>query len=191
MQPLYDFFTQIVQYRAWNIEFYETVQNDFPDEYKKKNYNQAFTEWSNHFIAVWPSLLTEPDSEKIKVANVKLRSVISMLELLLPIADDDNKATIYEWAADNFNDLKAMFPSPLVLDYKKLAKFKPPMPEGASGEGGASGGPGKPHYKLGELSRSGSTRVDSLEAAVIDYLQEVENRKEKQRLQPQQTTEAQ
>jgi hypothetical protein len=187
MQPLYDFFTTIVQYRAWNLEFYETVQADFKDEYGKKSYNQAFTEWSDHFIAIWPSLLTEPDSEKIKVANVKLRAVLSMLEVLLPLADDDNKATIYEWGADNFNDLKAMFPSPLVLDYEKMAKFKPPMPEA----GGASGGPGKPHYKMGELSRSGSTRVDSLETAVIDYLQEVEARKEKQRLQAQQTTEAQ
>jgi hypothetical protein len=188
MQQLYNFFTKVVQYRAWNVEFYAAVQNDFPEEYGKKSYNQAFTEWSNHFIAVWPSLLTEPDSEKIKVANVKLRSVISMLELLLPISDDDNKADIYEWAADNFNDLKVLFPSPLILDYKKLAKFKPPVEAGA----GAPGEPGKPHYKLGELSRSGSTRVDSLENAVIDYLSEVEHRKQNsQRLPPQQTTEAQ
>ena len=84
-----------------------------------------------------------------------------------------------------------MFPSPLVLDYKKMAKFKPPMPEGAGGAGGASGQPGKPHYKMGELSRSGSTRVDSLEDAIIDYLGEVEKRKERQRLPAQQTTEAQ
>ena len=116
-----------------------------------------------------------------------------MLEVLLPIADDDNKATIFEWGADNFNDLKTMFPSPLILDYKKMAKFKPPM-EGAGGEaGGAPGATGKPHYKMGELSRSGSTRVDSVEEAVIDYLTEVEARKTRiqQRLQPQQTTEGQ
>ena len=44
MQPLYNFFTRMVQYRAWNIDFYETVQHDFPEEYGKKSYNQAFTE---------------------------------------------------------------------------------------------------------------------------------------------------
>jgi Protein of unknown function (DUF1073) len=186
MQHLYNFFTRIVQYRAWNVEFYETVQNDFPEDFGKKSYNQAFTEWSDHFIAIWPSLLTEPDSEKIKVANVKLRSVISMLELMVPISDPTNKEKIYEWAADNFNDLKVLFPSPLVLDYKKLANFKPdPEMMGAGG-----GSAGKPSYKLGELSKSGTTRVDSLENAVIDYLQEVEARKP-QRLPPQQTTEAQ
>jgi hypothetical protein len=187
MQGLYNFFTKIVQYRAWNEEFYETVQNDFPDEYGKKTYNQAFTEWSNHFIAIWPSLLTEPDSEKIKVANVKLRSVISMLEVLLPVSDDENKAIIYEWAADNFNDLKVLFPSPLDLDYKKLAAFKPPVEAGAGG----AAGPGKPSYKLGPLGKSGGTRVDSLEESVIDYLDEVAQRRERQRLPPQQTTEAQ
>jgi len=189
MQPLYNFFTKICQFRAWNEEFYATVQNDFPDDFGKKTYNQAFVEWTNHFIAIWPSLLTEPDSEKIKVANVKLRSVISMLELLLPISDPDNKAVEYEWAADNFNDLKVLFPSPLVLDYKKLAKFKPD-PEQVAMMGGK-----KPSSGGLNRSASGSTagagiRNDSLEEAVIDYLQEVENRKTK-RLPPQQTTEIQ
>jgi len=191
MQQLYNFFTKIVQYRAWNIEFYETVQNDFPEDWGKKSYNQAFTEWSNHFIAIWPSLLTEPDSEKIKVANVKLRSILSMLELMLPISDDENKADIYEWAADNFNDLKVLFPSPLILDYKKLAAFKPPVQEGTGGAG--AGAPGKPSFKMGPLGKSGGTRVDSdqLEAAVFDYLQEVEARKNAKRLPSQQTTEVQ
>jgi hypothetical protein len=175
MQLLYDFFTRIVQYRAWNTDFYATVQNDFPDDYGKKSYNQAFIEWSNHFIAIWPSLLTEPDSEKIKVANVKLRSIISMLELLLPMSDPDNKESILEWAADNFNDLKTLFPSPLDIDYKKMAKFKPDPIEA----GGAPGGAGKPSFKMGPLGKSGGTKIDSLEDAVIDLLQEVEARKQR------------
>jgi hypothetical protein len=187
MDNLYTFFTRIVQHRAWNIEFYETVQNDFPDEWGKKSYNQAFTEWSNHFIAIWPSLLTEPDSDKIKVANVKLRAILSMLEILLPISDDDNKADLFEWAADNFNDLKVLFPSPLKLDYEKMAKFKPPMEQ----PGGGASGPGKASYKMGPLGKSGETKVDSLEDAVIDYLTEVEARRHRQKLPPQQTTEAQ
>jgi hypothetical protein len=184
MTQLYTFFNRIVQHRAWNLEFYETVQNDFED-YKKKSYNQAFTEWSNHFIAVWPSLLTEPDSEKIKVANVKLRSIISMLELVLPLADPDNKAVLYEWAADNFNDLKILFPTPLDLDYKKLANFKPdPMDMAAAG--------GKPpSFKMGALGKGAAPKIDSLDAAVVDYLEEVESRKSRQRLPAQQTTEAQ
>jgi Anti-CBASS Acb1-like protein len=187
MQGLYNFFTRIVQHRAWNIEFYETVQNDFPEDWGKKSYNQAFTEWSNHFIAIWPSLLTEPDSEKIKVANVKLRAILSMLEILLPVSDDDNKADIYEWAADNFNDLKVLFPSPLILDYEKLAKFKPPVEEGAGGAPGAK----KPSFKMGPLGKSGGTKIDSMEEAVVDLLTEIENRRARQRLPAQQTTEAQ
>jgi hypothetical protein len=177
MAPLYHFFNKIVQYRAWNMEFYATVQHDFPDEYGKKSYNQAFVEWSNHFIAIWPSLLTEPDSEKIKVANVKLRSVIAMLEILLPLADDDSKATIYEWACDNFNDLKTLFPSPLVLDYEKMAKFKPPVEQ--TGAGGKPGG-AKPSSGVASKGLSSGTgaRIDSLES-VVDYLNEVETRRAK------------
>jgi hypothetical protein len=185
MQPLYTYFTRIVQYRAWNIEFYTAVQNDFPDDFGKKTYNQAFTEWTNHFIAIWPSLLTEPDSEKIKVANVKLRSIVSMLELLLPISDPDNKENIFEWATDNFNDLKTLFPSPLVLDYAKIAKFKPDPEQMMGAKKPASGGLSR--------SASGSTagaglRNDALNDAVIDYLEEVESRKK--RYAPQQTTES-
>jgi hypothetical protein len=182
MQVLYNFFTRIVQYRAWNIEFYETVQNDFPEDFGKKSYNQAFTEWTNHFIAIWPSLLTEPDSEKIKVANVKLRSIVSMLEMLLPISDPDNKANIFEWAADNFNDLKVLFPSPLKLDYDKLAKFKPDPEQMGMAK--------KPSFGIAGRGSSGTgvtAKADSLDEAVIDYLSEVENRKK--RFAPQQTTE--
>jgi hypothetical protein len=183
MTQLYTFFNRIVQHRAWNLEFYETVKADFPD-YKNKSYNQAFTEWSNHFIAVWPSLLTEPDSEKIKVANVKLRSIISMLELVLPLADPDNKAVLYEWAADNFNDLKILFPTPLDLDYKKLANFKPDPNDVLAGGGKP------PSFKMGALGKGAAPKVDSLDEAVIDYLSEVEARRN-HRLPAQQTTEAQ
>jgi hypothetical protein len=103
MQPLYDYFTRIVQFRAWNQDFYESLKEDHK-EYKKKNYNESFMDWTNHFVAVWPSLLTEPDSEKIKVANVKLRSIVAMLETLLPQCDPDSASKLLEWAADNFND---------------------------------------------------------------------------------------
>jgi hypothetical protein len=196
MASLYEFFTRIVQYRAWNVEFYDTLKNDYPEDYKKKGFNQAFVEWRNHFIAIWPSLLTEPDSEKIKVANVKLRSVVAMIETLLPISDDDNKAKILEWAADNFNDLKVLFPSPLILDYEKMAKFKPPMEEmgGTDKPGGATNKPAKKSAMIRGGGTGVGVRIDSLDLldeSVVDYVSEVENRRNSKRLPPQQTTEIQ
>jgi hypothetical protein len=120
MKPLFDFFDKVCQHRAWNPEFYKTIQRDYP-EYAKKTYEQAFYEWKNSFEAKWPSLLKEPDSELVKVDEVKLKAVISWVTTLLPILDPENKARVIEWATDNFNALQFLFDSPLVLDYEAIA----------------------------------------------------------------------
>lgn len=128
MQPLYEYFDKIVQYRAWNPEFYKTVQAQFP-EYKKVPYNKAFYDWSNSFETSWPSLLQEPESEQVKVDEIKLKAVIGMMEVLLPTCDPDNKAALLQWAADNVNENKILFKHPLLLDYDALANFTPPTPD--------------------------------------------------------------
>lgn len=128
LQPLYDYFDKIVMHRAWNPDFYATIQREFP-EYREMSYNQAFYKWKNAFVAKWPSLLTEPDSEMVKVDEVKLRAVIAWVQVLLPELDQENKARIIEWATDNFNNLKFLFDQPLELDYEEIASKEPPMPE--------------------------------------------------------------
>lgn len=125
MDPLYDFFDRVVRYRAWNKEFYATIQKDFPDEYEGKPYTTAFYEWSNSFAAEWPSLLAEPPSELVKVDETKLKAVIEMLKALLPDMDPENRVLLIQWAADNFNALKLLFPNPLVLDYDALLNYNP------------------------------------------------------------------
>jgi len=125
MQPLYEFFDKIVQHRAWDEDFYKTIQADFPDEYGSKSYNEAFYQWQNSFRAEWPSLLQEPESERIKVDETRLRSTIALMEVLIPQADPDNKARIIEWAADTFNAQDLLFESPLLLDYEALASYSP------------------------------------------------------------------
>jgi hypothetical protein len=131
MVPLYNFFDEIVMYRAWNPEFYKTIQADFP-EYKDKDHTVAFYEWKNSFASEWPSLLTEPDSEKIKVDDTKLKAVVELLEVLLPEMDPENKAILISWAADNFNELKLMFQSPLLLDMDALRAHAEELKEQAA-----------------------------------------------------------
>lgn len=121
MQSLYEWFDRIVQYRAWSPSFYKTIQTNFPDQYASMSYEEAFYDWRNSFVAEWPSLLTEPDSEKIKVDDTKLKAIIGLLGALLPLLDPDNRATTVQWAADNFNELELLFTSPLLLDYEALA----------------------------------------------------------------------
>lgn len=130
LKPAYDFFDRICQYRAWNEDFYKTIQKDFPDKYKNVPFNTAFAEWTSNFAARWPNLIEEPDSERIKVDDVRLKAVIAALETLLPAIDPENRAKAIEWAADCFNANKMLFPTPLVLDFDALADYVPPVEAG-------------------------------------------------------------
>ena len=128
MQPLYDFFDPIVMYRAWNEDFYKTIQAQFPEQYGKVPYMQAFMAWRNSFHVEWPNLLTEPDSEKSKTDKVKLDAIISLLETLLTSLDPENKARIIQAALDNINSLKLLFPTPFEIDLDALMAYVPPEP---------------------------------------------------------------
>jgi hypothetical protein len=131
MDPLYDFFDRICMYRAWNPEFYKTIQADFPKEYGKVGYTKAFYDWKNAFVANWPNLLKEPDSELAKLDDVKLKAVIAAYEVLAPNLDPENKAKAAEWLCDQFNNLKLLVSAPLVLDFDAMAEYEPPTPEKA------------------------------------------------------------
>jgi hypothetical protein len=116
MKPLYDYFDYIVQHRAWSPEFYATIQADFPSQYGGVDYKTAFYQWRNDFQAEWPNLLKEPASELVKVDEIKLRSLVSFLQVMGPILDPENRGVLVEWACANLNEMKLMFPNPLDLD---------------------------------------------------------------------------
>jgi hypothetical protein len=121
MRPAYSFFDDVVMYRAWNDDFLDGLRNKFPEQYGKITNEQLFIRFKNSFTATWPSLLKEPDSEQVKVEDVKLRAIIALVEILLPVCLGENRAALIQWAADNFNELELMFGAPLVLDYEELA----------------------------------------------------------------------
>jgi len=125
MQPLYDYFDDIVMRRAWNEDFYNTIQNDFP-EYKDIGYKEAFWRWKNSFKSEWPSLLKDEESDA-KNEEVRQKSVISMMEVLIPLLDPENKARVIEWAINTTSENTILFPQPLVLDYDTLKEYQPPQ----------------------------------------------------------------
>lgn len=127
MQPAYRYFDDIVMRRAWGPEFYKTIQAQFP-EYRDIPYDTAFYEWKNSFKAVWPNLLVEPDSEKVKVDDTILKSAIAAFEVLVPVLDPENKAIAAMWLAAVINERKQMFSSPLDLDKEALESYVPPTP---------------------------------------------------------------
>lgn len=131
MQPLYDFFDKIVMHRAWNEEFFKTLQNhpDFGEYYKGLSYKQAFYGWKQAFKAEWENLLEEPESEKVRAAEVKVKNIVEILRTTLPIVDPQNRAILVQWAQDNLNEIPELFKSTLNVDTESLAEYEPP--EGA------------------------------------------------------------
>ena len=127
MNPTYRYFDQITQYRAWNPDFYKTIQDAYPAEYGNMPYATAFYKWRNSFKAGWPNLLTEPDSEKVETDRVKMEAIIQVVEALLPVLGPINKAIIVNWMADNLNENKFLFTSALVLDADELETYEPPQ----------------------------------------------------------------
>jgi hypothetical protein len=127
LAPTYEFFDEIVMRRAWNVDFYETIQADFP-EYKDVSYTDAFYRWKNGFTATWPSLLKDPEADT-KAEDVRQKAILGMMEVLLPHMDPDNRTRLIEWAVDSSGENKTLFPQPLVLDYEALAEYEPPQPD--------------------------------------------------------------
>jgi hypothetical protein len=125
LEPAYDFFDAVVMRRAWNPDFYATIQADFP-EYQDVSYTDAFYRWKNGFVATWPSLLKDPEADT-KAEDVRQKAIISMMQVLMPMMDPDNKARLIEWAVDSSGENKTLFPQPLVLDYEALAQYEPPQ----------------------------------------------------------------
>jgi hypothetical protein len=134
MTPIYRFFDRIVMHRAWDEKFYKTVQAEQPDEYRGVPYKTAFYKWVNSFNAKWPNLLEEPDSERIKVEEIRFKSAVALVEVLAPLLDPDNKAALVAWAADEVNSRRELFSAKLDIDEEALAAYVPPVEAGADGE---------------------------------------------------------
>lgn len=123
MQPVYEFFDELVMYRAWNPEFYKTIQLEFPEDYGSMPYLQAFYKWKNSFRAVWPNLLIEPESERIKIDDTRMKTLISVIQTFLPLMDPENKGNLMQWAQDNINENPLLFKHELTLDIDAFKDF--------------------------------------------------------------------
>ena len=126
--PAYQFLDNITMRRAWNEDFYKQIQADFPQQYGSLSYEAAFLEWKDAFEATWPNLLSEPDSEKAKAAESRVKAAKDIADTILPLCDPENKATVADWLTSVANNEKDLFPEPLTLDVEALAAYEPPVP---------------------------------------------------------------
>jgi hypothetical protein len=150
MTPLYKWMDNIVQLRAWTPEFFASMQARFPDMYGKITYEEAFYEWRNSFSATWPNLREEPEAEKAKIFEVRIASILQVVQLFGAMLDPENMVRLLEWASDCLNDMKIMFTNPLELDFQtaienleEMKEMQLAMAEAGAGEGENEGGNSK------------------------------------------------
>ena len=125
MEPAYNFMDQLVMRRAWNPQFYQSIQQKFPERYRKIKYKTALLEWMDNFTPKWPNLLSEPDSEKAKSSQLKIESADKIAKTLLAIADPETKGVIAEWLAEAVNSQKDFYTTPLEIDPEDIARYVP------------------------------------------------------------------
>ena len=128
MNPLIKFFENIVQHRAWNKEFFESVKAEYPDIYGKMTYEQAFYQWRKAFKGKWPSMMELSDEDRAKTIDIKVKGITEVMRTMLPVIDPENRARLLEWAADNINEMDDAFDSLLNLDYDAIGQFEPAEP---------------------------------------------------------------
>ena len=128
LNSAYAFLDKLTMKRAWNEDFFQHVQNQFPGHYKSMNYDAAYQMWSDSFEATWPNLLTEPDSEKMKAPEMRIKTASEIAGLILTECDPENKALVIEWLSEVINDEKEFFRSELMLDSDALANYQASMP---------------------------------------------------------------
>lgn len=126
--PLIRFFENIVQHRAWNEEFFESVKAAYPEIYGNMTYETAFYQWRKAFKSKWVSMMELSDEDKAKTVDVKLKGITEVLRTILPVVDPTNRATIIQWAADCLNEIEDAFGAILSLDYEAIAEYEPPEP---------------------------------------------------------------
>jgi len=121
LKPDYEWFDNIVRYRAWMAPaFYKRIQSLYPDQYESKSHDVAFSEWCRAFSATWPSMLIEPESEQVKLEEVKLEGCINIVEVMFDRLDPENQALLIETALDNLSENKRLFPYAFSLDSDAL-----------------------------------------------------------------------
>lgn len=123
LQSIYAWFDNIVMHRAWNPEFFALMQAKYPERFGKRKYAEVFSEWRNDFVATWPSILIEPESELIKVDQTRLEAAISLLQTLLPVLDPENKVRTVNWVIESLGMNKLLFDNELILDSDALLAF--------------------------------------------------------------------
>lgn len=127
IEPVMDYFEKLVQFIAWNEDFFNSLKNDFPDIITE-DYRSTFYKWRQEFTATWQELVEEsPDKHRESDSKV-VQQATTVFLALAQVLDPENKANAADWIANVVNATQTYGDSPLIIDTDKLAKYIPPTP---------------------------------------------------------------
>ncbi len=142
LAPAHAYMDRICRYIAWNEEFFQALQNEFPGELGGQSYHAWFYRMCDLFSAEWPSLIKTSDTEVVDRNAKKLKAMSDLFKVLAPGLDPMNGAKLRTWIADAVNDMPEVFTNMLVFDPVAFEEYEPPQPVGMPGdeEGGEGDG---------------------------------------------------
>ncbi len=123
LEPLYEFMAGVTQRRAWDANFIQTMQAKYPEVYGDRNADDIFSEWRADFIAEWPSFLIEPESEQVRVDDVRLQAAVAVVQTVMEIVDPESQLEALKFLADNVSANKRLFPHALEFDWDTLQTY--------------------------------------------------------------------
>ncbi len=123
LEPLYEFMASVTQRRAWDANFIKTMQTEYPEVYGERSAEEIFSEWRADFTAEWPSFLIEPESEQVRVDDVRLQAAVAVVQTVMEIVDPESQLEALKFLADNVSANKRLFPHALEFDWDTLQTY--------------------------------------------------------------------
>lgn len=128
IEPVMDYFERMVQFIAWNEDFYINLKNDFPDIITE-DYKTTFYMWSREFTAEWQELVEESPDKRRESDGKVIQQAAALFAILGPQLDPVNRAMAVDWVASVTNATETYGDSPMIIDMEALSKYQPPPPQ--------------------------------------------------------------
>lgn len=128
IEPVIDYFEDLVQYIAWNEDFFESIQQSYPEIFTE-NYEKTFYTWKDEFSSSWQELIDESPNERRESDGVVIQNAVRLYAILSPRLDAENRAIAADWLASIANETETYKGNPLLLDIDRLAEFQPTQTE--------------------------------------------------------------
>lgn len=139
IEPVVDYFEKLVQYIAWNEDFFTALKGDYPDIITE-DYKTTFYQWRREFTATWQELVEESPDKRRESDSKVIQQATALYTGMSPTLDPENRAVLAEWLAAIVSGTQTYGDMPLIINVDSLANYTPPTPPERQDEVSQPGG---------------------------------------------------